>query len=242
MLTNAIQALPDTGAHQITVVLRRVDDHVTLSIRDTGRGMSPAIRDRIFEPFFTTRPVGEGMGLGLSVSKTIIEGFGGTLAVTSAPGAGTTVTIVLRVHLGPRPDSTPPTSIEPPVRRRILLIDDEPVLRNVFSQLLSRHHDVVTSASGIEALLALGAAEFDVIVCDVMMQGMNGFELYRRIAVEHPGHERRVVFITGGTFTRDIDDFLASTPNRVLTKPFNLESILATIEHTIAAFGRTPAT
>jgi PAS domain S-box-containing protein len=238
VLINAIQSLPEPGPHQITVTLQRADDQVTLSIRDTGRGMSAAIRDRIFEPFFTTRPIGEGMGLGLSVSKTIVEGFGGTLAVVSAPGAGTTVTIALKVHAGPRPEPATLTSTEPPTRRTILLIDDEPVLRNVFSQLLSRQHDVMTCASGAEALLALQAGEFDVIVCDVMMQGMNGCELYRRIAVDHPGHERRVVFITGGTFTRDIDDFLASTPNRILTKPFNLESILATIEHV----ARTPGT
>ncbi len=238
VLINAIQSLPEPGPHQITVTLRRADDQVTLSIRDTGRGMSEAIRDRIFEPFFTTRPIGEGMGLGLSVSKTIVEGFGGTLAVVSVPSAGTTVTIALKIHAGPPPETATLPSIEPPTRRTILLIDDEPVLRNVFSQLLSRQHDVMTCASGAEALLALQAGEFDVIVCDVMMQGMNGCELYRRIAVDHPGHERRVVFITGGTFTRDIDDFLASTPNRILTKPFNLESILATIEHV----ARTPGT
>jgi CheY-like chemotaxis protein len=230
ILINAIQALPETGDHQIAVTLVPAEDRVTLAIRDTGRGMTPAIRDRIFEPFFTTRAIGEGMGLGLSVSKTIIEGFGGTIAVSSAPDAGTTVTLGLKVHVGPRPE-IPPASCEPATRRRVLLVDDEPMLRNVFSKLLSRHHDVVTSASAAEALVALVGSEFDVIVCDVMMQEMNGCELYRTIAAEYPGFERRVVFITGGTFTRDVDDFLAATPNRVLTKPFNLESILATIEH-----------
>ena len=230
VLLNAIQALPEGGGHQIAVTLRAADDRVTLVVRDTGRGMSAAIRDRIFEPFFTTRPIGEGMGLGLSVSKTIVEGFGGEITVGPGPGSGTTVTVTLRVHVGPRPEPLAP-STEHPVRRRVLLIDDEPVLRNVFTQLLSRHHDVVAAGSGAEALLALQAAEFDVIVCDVMMQEINGCQLYRRIAAEYPGHERRVVFITGGTFTQEIDDFLASLPNQVLTKPFNLESILATIDH-----------
>jgi len=230
VLLNAIQALPEAGAHQIAVTLRHADDRVMLVVRDTGRGMSAAIRARIFEPFFTTRPIGEGMGLGLSVSKTIIDGFGGELAVVSSPGAGTTVTITLPVHIGPRPEPPAP-STEHPTRRRVLLIDDEPVLRKVFSQLLSRHHDVAAAGSGAEALLALQVAEFDVIVCDVMMQEMDGCQLYRRIAAEYPGLERRVVFITGGTFTRELDDFLASLPNQLLTKPFNLESILATIDH-----------
>jgi len=235
VLINAIQALPDGGAHLISVVVHQDQDRVTVSVRDTGRGMSAAIRDRIFEPFFTTRPIGEGMGLGLSVSKTIIEGFGGDLAVSSSPDAGTTVSITLRVHAGGRTESQAESN-GVRVRRKVLLIDDEVVLRRVFGQLLSKHHDVETAGSGIEALVALRDDKFDVIVCDVMMPEMNGCELYRRIAAEHPGHERKIVFITGGTFTRDVDDFLASTPNRLLTKPFNLESILSTIDYVI----RTP--
>ncbi len=236
VLTNAIQALPEAGLHQITVNLRHAGDRVTLTVRDTGCGMTAEVRGRIFEPFFTTRPLGEGMGLGLSVSKTIIEGFGGTIEVGSSPGAGTTVTIILGVHAGTRTEARPEPDGER-IRRKVLLIDDEVVLRRVFGQLLGKHHDVATVGSGPEALAALGADEFDVIVCDVMMPGMDGCELYRRIAAEHPGHEHRVVFITGGTFTRDVDDFLATTPNRLLTKPFNLESVLSTIDHVT----RTPA-
>ncbi len=236
VLTNAMQSLPESGAHQIAVNLGHDGDQVTLSVRDTGCGMTAADRARIFEPFFTTRPLGEGMGLGLSVSKTIIEGFGGTLAVASSQGVGTTVTIVLRVHAGPRAEALPAPNSERP-RHTVLLIDDEAVLRRVFGEILSKHHDVTAVGSGPEALAALREGEFDVIVCDVTMPDMNGCELYRRIASEHPGHERRVVFITGGTFTRDVDDFLAATPNRLLTKPFNLESILSTIDYVT----RTPA-
>jgi len=69
-------------------------------------------------------------------------------------------------------------------------------------------------------------AEFDVIVCDVMMQEMDGCQLYRRIAAEYPGLERRVVFITGGTFTRELDDFLASLPEPAADQAVHLESIL----------------
>lgn len=234
VLLNAIQALPDEGSHKISLTLRHEGDHVALSVRDSGRGMTAAVRDRIFEPFFTTRPIGEGMGLGMSVSKTIIEGFGGTLTVASAPGAGTTVTITLRAQTGRRPERSerPEASCTMPAgRRRILLIDDEPLLREAFAMLLSEHHDITTAASGAEALVALETAEFDVIFCDVMMPGMNGCEVYRRIAVEHPGHERRIAFITGGAFTRDIDAFLASTPNRLLIKPFNRETVLSTIDY-----------
>ena len=111
------------------------------------------------------------------------------------------------------------------------------MLRNVFTQLLTKHHDIESVGSGPEALLALEVSSFDVIVCDVMMKEMNGCELYRRIAAEHPGNERRVVFITGGTVTRDVDNFLASTPNRLVAKPFTLETILSTIDYVT----RTPA-
>ena len=232
VLLNAIQSLrPERPTNEIEVVLLQRGRYVVLTIRDTGRGIPASLRDRIFEPFFTTRAVGEGMGLGLSVCRTIVEGFGGTIDVASVDGEGTTMTIQLPIHRGSQqciaPPPTPPT---PTSRKRVLIIDDEPLLRDALTRLLGGDHEITTASSGAEGLAKLTDGPFDAIVCDVMMPGMNGQEVHRRIAAVHPGLERRIVFITGGTFSPELDEFLATTPNRLLAKPFQLDDVIAAVE------------
>ena len=238
ILLNAIQSLPAEGSHTITVTLaRRGDDEVALSIADTGRGIPDEIVGKIFDPFFTTRRIGEGMGLGLSVCKTIIEGFGGAIEVSSRVGTGTTVTIVLRAHhTSARPAPALPARHigGRGVRRKVLIIDDERLVRDALTRLLQTDHEVVSASSGEAGLAALDAGGFDVIICDVMMPNMNGREVHRRIAASHPGLERRLVFISGGTFAPELDEFLASCPNRCLAKPFKLDDVFAAIEATCA--------
>ncbi|CAN5860433.1 hypothetical protein BH11MYX2_BH11MYX2_32590 [soil metagenome] len=239
LLLNAIPALSDTATNEIEVVIARApDDRVSLSIRDTGRGIAPAIRDRIFEPFFTTRAVGDGMGLGLSVCRTIVAGFGGTIDATRSDASGTTMTIVLPSHPQveaaiERPDyaHTNGHGARTSPRKRVLIIDDEPLLRDALTRVLCGDHDVTTAISGADALTKLDAGSFDAILCDVMMPGMNGLEVYRRVAADHPGLEKRMVFITGGTFSPELDDVLAATRNRLLTKPFQLGDVIAAVDH-----------
>ena len=232
LLLNAIQSLrPERSSNEIEVVLLQRGGAVILTIRDTGRGIPAAIRDRVFEPFFTTRAVGDGMGLGLSVCRTLIEGFGGTITVASVEGEGTTMTVSLPVHRGA--DAVLPVFAPPPTstsRKRVLIVDDESLLRDALTRLLSGEHEIVTASSGAEALAKLEHGMFDVIVCDVMMPGMNGQEVYRRIAEAHPGLERRMVFITGGTFSPELDEFLAGSPNPLLAKPFALDDVIAAVE------------
>ncbi len=233
VLLNAIQSLrPDRPTNEIEVVLLQRGQRVVLTIRDTGRGIPASLRDRIFEPFFTTRAVGEGMGLGLSVCRTIIEGFGGTIDVASVDGEGTTMTIELPIHRGSQPCIAPPpvATPKPTSRKRVLIIDDEPLLRDALTRLLGGDHEITTASSGAEGLAKLTGEPFDAIVCDVMMPGMNGQEVHRRIAAVHPGLERRIVFITGGTFSPELDEFLATTPNRLLAKPFQLDDVIAAVE------------
>lgn len=231
LLLNAIQSLhPERSSNVIELVLLKRDLHVVLTIRDTGRGIPASLRDRVFEPFFTTRAVGEGMGLGLSVCRTIIEGFGGTIDVASTNSDGTTMTLALPVHRGSHPSIAPPVVAQPTSRKRVLIIDDEPLLRDALTRLLSGDHDVTTASSGAEGLQRIDEVAFDAIVCDVMMPGMNGQEVHRRIASRHPGLERRIVFITGGTFSPELDEFLASSPNPLLAKPFQLDDVIAAVE------------
>ncbi|WP_224360848.1 ATP-binding protein [Hyalangium versicolor] len=96
LLVNAAQALPDSGNGEVRILTRQHSDTLVLiEVQDNGCGIPAENLERIFEPFFTTKPVGEGTGLGLSVSHDIIRGLGGQLSVTSTPGAGTTFRVLL---------------------------------------------------------------------------------------------------------------------------------------------------
>jgi signal transduction histidine kinase len=96
LLANAAQAI-GTGSGEVMVITRCEGKTVTVSIKDSGPGISPEQQKKIFDPFFTTKPVGEGTGLGLSISHSIIERHGGSITVASAPGMGTTFTVSLPV-------------------------------------------------------------------------------------------------------------------------------------------------
>jgi CheY-like chemotaxis protein len=108
----------------------------------------------------------------------------------------------------------------------VLVVDDEVTIGNTMRDLLSTDHDVQAVASGEAALDAIAASSaWDVIFCDLMMPRVSGIELYERLRTQHPGLERRVVFMTGGAFTSRAADFLAKTPNRRVEKPFSLTEI-----------------
>jgi PAS domain S-box-containing protein len=237
VLINAIKALPPAPAkpHEIHVTTRRAGDRVMVEIRDTGCGIAESLRGRIFEPFFTTRDVGHGMGLGLSVSKTIVEKLGGDIEVDSIENVGTTV----RVHLptyrataraeaaAPEPaPSLPPLPPSLPRRRRVLVVDDEAIICHAIEQVLSDSHDVRVAMTSSDALALVASSTFDLILCDVMMPDMNGHELYRRVAAQHPGVERRFVFMTGA-LAPGVAKALEDLPNPWLAKPFQVEQVLA---------------
>jgi PAS domain S-box-containing protein len=239
VLINAIKALPPDPdqPHEIHVAAEHVAGRVTVTIRDTGCGIPAALRGRIFEPFFTTRDVGRGMGLGLSVSKTIIESQGGAIEVDSVENVGTTV----RVHLPTHPasadaaepasaaaDGAPPAAVITSPRRRVLVIDDEALICRAIAQALSESHDVAVATTGSDALALVASSRFDVILCDVMMPDINGHELYRRIAAQHPGLERRLVFMTGA-LASGVAQALEDLPNPWLAKPFEIEQVLELI-------------
>ncbi|MGE5182127.1 MAG: ATP-binding protein [Acidobacteriota bacterium] len=236
LLLNAIQALTGHAEETIAVsVEARGDDHVAIVVRDTGRGMTAAVCERVFDPFFTTKPVGTGMGLGLSISKGLVDAFGGSLELASMPGAGTTATVLLRAHHSKRwPDATPPRAVVYP-RRRVLVVDDEPRVRELLAELLADVHEVDVAAGGDQAIAAAREREFDAIVCDIMMAGTSGVDVYRAIQRELPGLEKRIVFITGGAFVPELAEFVSATGNRVLEKPVDAARVLAAIEAVAAA-------
>jgi hypothetical protein len=179
-------------------------DYVVLSVRDTGAGIPPELQAKVFEPFFTTKPKGEGTGLGLSTSYGIVAQFGGHIRLVSEVGRGTTISCFMpRVAPAPRETpmlapagsaaGTPATGQE-----TLLLVEDEPMVRDVARRTLERRgYRVITASNGVEGLRA-AAAEADVIqllVTDVVMPQMGGRELADQLTRARPGI--RVLFTSG---------------------------------------------
>jgi PAS domain S-box-containing protein len=164
--------------------------YARITVADNGCGMTPQTLARIFEPFFTTRPVGQGTGLGLTVTHGIVKAHGGTVLVNSLPGQGTTFEVLLPwVEGGPEDTPTEEDSGFDALvggGRRVLYVDDDELMVAVMHRLLERDGLRVTTASSGEQALALleggGAAErFDLVITDLNMPGVSGFELAGRL-------------------------------------------------------------
>jgi signal transduction histidine kinase len=239
LLINAAEALPDDSSQQHRIRIRTrtaVDERVEVAIADTGVGIDEAHRSRIFESFFTTKGARSGTGLGLAICRRIVLEHGGQVfARTSEDGLEPPYQTELVTLLPTAPvrevnAPTSPRAVAVP-RRRVLLVDDEPRLLRTLGGLLAQTHDVSTAESGERALQVLRAGDsFDVIVCDMMMQGMDGAGLYEMISKLFPGLERRMIFMTGGAFTKKARSFLQEIPNSRLDKPFELETLIDAIE------------
>jgi signal transduction histidine kinase len=191
---NGRDAMPDGGALEIetrNVVLSEGEvagclhgPYVSLSVRDTGCGMSPEVRERAFEPFFTTKEVGKGTGLGLSMVYGFVRQSGGHIAIESTLGAGTTVILYL-----PRTAQMPDADVEsiqsqaaPTGSERILMVEDDEHLLEATSEMLTElGYRVVGIRNAAEALRMLeNGQEFELLFSDVVMpSGMNGVELAR---------------------------------------------------------------
>ncbi len=224
VLTNAVQALDDKPAHTISVSTGLEGDRVVIRISDTGKGIPAEHIGRIFEPFFTTKPVGEGLGLGLSIAHTIVTGFGGTITADSVPDEGTAVVISL-------PPAEPVHAAVTDKRRsaaaamsraRVLVVDDETLICTAIRRILTKHGiEVVVEGRGRAAFDRLANGErYDVVLCDLMMPGFSGVDLYEGLDDAAPDMKSRIVFMTGNAFTPRASELFENTQNVRLEKPF----------------------
>jgi diguanylate cyclase (GGDEF)-like protein/PAS domain S-box-containing protein len=194
--------------------------YAKLTVSDTGIGMDADTCSKIFEPFFTTKPKGEGTGLGLATVYGIVKQSGGHIAVDSRQGEGTNVEIFLpRIEMKPaavEPQEKEPASVSK-ASETILLVEDEPALRGPMRRGLEREgYTVLEAPNGDEALRICETHpdEIHVMVTDVVMPGMDGLELGKRVAQRRPG--TRVLYASGysdamsrgGDGTIDVGDFL----------------------------------
>ncbi len=194
LCTNAWQALPE-HAGDVTIGLEQLADGTArICVTDTGVGMDAATLRRVFEPFFTTKPVDQGTGLGMSVVHGIVSAHGGTIAIDSAPGCGTTVHVHLPgAEAGQAATQAGNTSdrLQAPMKTaaagadcHVLYLDDDEVTTPVAGQLLSRGgYRVTTHLDSDAALAALQdpALKFDIVVTDYNMPGRNGLDVIRSL-------------------------------------------------------------
>jgi CheY-like chemotaxis protein len=173
-------------------------NYLQLTIRDTGVGIAPEIREKIFDPYFTTKEVGKGTGMGLSMVHGIVQSYDGSISCDSMLGAGTVFTLTLPTiteHALEENDSTEPA---PRGHERILLIDDEEILLEMGKIMLERlGYHVTAKWNGKEALIGFQNQPdlFDMVITDQTMPGITGVELSRRILQLRP--DMPIILCTG---------------------------------------------
>ncbi len=237
LLVNAAQAIPagNVADNEVRVVARRDGDQVIVEISDTGVGIPDEERGRIFEPFYSTKGPGGGMGLGLSICHHLVTSLGGSIQAQRRVPRGTTFEVTLPA--AQRLAVEPPAPVEEPAPlagRRVLVVDDEERFARVLASFLEGY-SVSLAHSGREAIKLLDRGEqFDVILCDLMMGDMTGMDVYEHLLRAGTGVERRMIFMTGGAFTRRAQEFLESVDNPRLDKPFRPSQVARMIREMLS--------
>jgi len=239
LATNARDAMPEGGTFSVAIQNREIDQgyvaqypfartgpFVELSITDTGMGMDQKTQASAFEPFFTTKSIGKGTGLGLASVYGIVKQNNGWITLSTKLTAGTKFEIYF-------PRSPASAEITRPVaantqslhaRHTILLVEDEPGLRDVMVELLQRiGHEVLQAGNGTDGLrIAQQHPEIKMVITDIEMRGMSGQEMAKRLCRQRP--DIKIIFTSG--FSADWKDVRADLPSaRHLQKPFTLTAL-----------------
>jgi len=204
--------------------------YVSLSVRDTGVGMSTETLAHVFEPFFTTKGLGHGTGLGLATVYGIVKQSDGDVCVRSTPGRGTTVDICLpRLEVAdelsvPRADDAPYT---PNGNETVLLVEDDESLRPLMRRVLEKHgYAVLEARHGKDAMRVAGGhgGAVDLVITDVVMPEMGGRELAERLASARPSS--KILFVSGYTDDVVIRQGILDKGRPFLQKPFTPQELL----------------
>ena len=223
VVLNALEAMPDGGTIEVSAV--ESAGEIRIAIRDTGRGMTPEERQRAFDPFFTTRP--GSSGLGLSTVYGIVRAHGGSVFLESEAGRGTAVCLSF-------PTAEPPVlawqATPPPERRRgrALVVDDHLTVREATAELLAQQgYDVARASTVAEALAALAAENFALVVTDVGLPDRPGWEITRAIKERSP--DTLVVLVSGWGAQLSPGEAQARGADLVFEKPVDPEALITAI-------------
>ncbi len=245
LVVNARDAMPSGG--RITIETENVDwsegqgprpgmpggAYAVIGVTDTGIGMDPAILERVFEPFFTTKEKGKGTGLGLSVVYGIVSQSGGHVSVESQPGAGATFCVFLPHTEGKVDDSNlPPPSATLGGSETVLLVEDDDQVRVVVAVILRRNgYTVLEARNAGEALLASeqSSAKIALLLTDVNMPRMRGYELAARLAPTRPG--MKVLYMSGHAEPAPLERDTTSV--HLLEKPITAEALLGRVREVL---------
>jgi two-component system, cell cycle sensor histidine kinase and response regulator CckA len=239
MAINARDAMPDGGKLVIetrnvvlpdltgTVADAGTTPYVLLTMSDTGSGMTAETRSRLFEPFYTTKEQGKGTGLGLAVVDGIVKQSGGRIDVYSEPGAGTTFKVYLPATQAQDTTALPPSDGRVPRgTETVLLVEDEPAVREMTQAALQRHgYTVLPAASGAEALQIARAnhGAINVVLTDVVMPGMSGPQLVERLREDQP--RLAALFMSGYTSDAVLRHGIETGEADFLQKPFSTSAL-----------------
>jgi signal transduction histidine kinase len=237
LVANALDAFPQRPSDRnlVRIATRVQGGAVVLEVRDNGSGIPENVRHRIFDPFFTTKPPNVGTGLGLYLSHQYLSAASATIDVESEEGLGTRFEIRLRPADGLQlPEPSAPASSGRIPTSRILVVDDEPLVARSLSRML-RGHELVLASDGEAALWECLSRDFDLILCDVMMPRLDGVGFHAALAEHRPALARRIVFMTGGTFTPATREFLSQVPNALVEKPIQPGRLFEAARRQLAA-------
>jgi two-component system NtrC family sensor kinase len=241
LITNAVYALSMREKPRLLTIRTEENGYyIRIVVADNGPGIPKEIIGQIFDPFFTTKPVGKGTGLGLTISNTIVQEHRGKILVESQPDTGTR--FIVELPMIPSGIATAPAEVLPApkrlpeqhTKRSILIVDDEPGIVEVLTEVISEiGHDVASATNGSEAMERIATGKYDVILSDMRMPGMDGVHLFETLKEKDEELAHRIIFVTGDTVSPDTRAFLESTGNRWLSKPFNVQQIIDTINEVL---------
>jgi len=259
LAVNARDAMPSGGRLEISTRTLEVDaekarrcvdlaagSYVELRFTDSGVGMPAAVLEHIFEPFYTTKPHGQGTGLGLSTVYGIVHQSGGHIEVRSGPDEGSTFTLLFPENsatASPEAEPIAAPALQPHGRETVLLVEDEPAVRELLATTLTSHgYDVLEAGDGVAALAAAARcdAPIDLLLTDLVLPRMGGAELAQRLTAERP--DLAVLYISGYA-----DRSPALSANGTLApgaaylqKPFGQEQLLRAMRAVLETPGRLP--
>lgn len=249
LCVNARDAMPDGGRLSLRATNLRIDEqytrmnldarvgpYIVLTVTDTGTGIAPEILERIFDPFFTTKELGRGTGLGLSTVLAIVKGHGGFIDASSIVGKGTQFRVYLPAVKAD--ELTPPReeTLSPGQGQLILVVDDEPAIREISKASLEAYnYQVLTANDGIEAiaLYAQHKDDIDLVLVDLMMPVMDGPTTIRTLRKINP--QVKVVAVSGLLSSNHLPSIVGTDLHAFLPKPYTAKELVKCLGDVLTA-------
>lgn len=254
LLVNAFQAIPDEDTtHEVRVSsATRPDGWAVVEVSDTGLGIPPELVEKVFDPFVTTRTARGGTGLGLFICRGIVAELGGEIHLSARRPRGTTARVLLPPAasapsrgaaaatgaVGVAQADAADAADRGAAALRVLVADDEPLVLRGLCRLLEAH-DVTAVSDGEAAIRAMEAERFDAILCDLMMPGCTGADVWRR--AHERGEDAKFILMTGGATTDSLRRFTEQPALRSVSKPVSRGAIESALAAAVAAGRSAPA-